>query len=298
MVGDAQKNVDFYAGVLAYRLVKKTLNHSDKNMYHLYFGNGEASTAFVTTFPMNHSKKGVVGSGQLGVASFGIRPASFDFWKKRLEYFGIETVEYIRFNKRRLAFKDLDGLELELIETNKGPKNTWEFNGVEEDNAIIGIDRSMIYSKKPDETLNLLTKLLGYSVIDEDAESYLLKTHNNLGGLLELTKKAPRRGIPGIGTVHHIALSVNNDEIDDWKVKLEEQGYRPTEVIDRKYFKSLYFREEGRVLIELATKGPGILIDEDLEKLGEELIIPDHYKNGKLPTIEPVAVREVQKIIN
>lgn len=296
MVGGAQQDVDFYASLLAYRLVKKTLNYEDKNMYHLYYGNREANTGLVTTFPMNHSRKGQVGNGQLGVASFGIRPENFDFWKKRLAAFGIETEDYTRFNKRRLAFEDLDGLKLELIETEKGPKNTWPFNGVEEEQAIIGIESSILYSKKPDETLNLLSNILGYSIEDEDDTNYLLKVHDELGGLIELAKDYPTRGIPGVGTVHHIALAVNDDEIDEWKVKLEENGYNPTEVINRKYFRSLYFKETGGIMIELATKGPGLLVDEDLETLGEDFIIPEHFENEELATLEPIEVREIDGI--
>lgn len=296
MVGGAQQDVDFYASLLAYRLVKKTLNYEDKNMYHLYYGNREANTGLVTTFPMNHSRKGVVGTGQLGVASFGIRSASFDFWKKRLASFGIETEDYTRFNKRRLAFEDLDGLKLELIETAKGPKNTWAFNGVGENNAIIGIESLTLYSKKPEETLNLLTEILGYSIEDEDEVNYSLKIHDKIGGLIELAKDYPTRGIPGVGTVHHIALAVKDDEIDQWKLKLEEKGYNPTEVINRKYFKSLYFKETGGILIELATEGPGMLVDEDLQTLGEEFIIPEHFKNESIADLEPISVREIDGI--
>lgn len=296
MVGDAQQDVDFYASLLAYRLVKKTLNYEDKNMYHLYYGNREANTGLVTTFPMNHSRKGVVGKGQLGVASFGIHPESFEFWKKRLAAFGIEIEESTRFNKRRLAFEDTDGLKLELVETTKGPKNTWAFNGVEEKTAIIGIESLLLYSKKPTETLNLLTNILGYSIEDEDSDNYLLKIHDNLGGSLELAKDHPTRGIPGIGTVHHIALAVNDDEIDEWKEKLEENGYNPTDVINRKYFRSLYFKETGGILIELATKGPGVLVDEDLETLGEKFIVPEHFKNENLADLEPIIVREITEI--
>lgn len=296
MVGDAQQDVDFYASLLAYRLVKKTLNYEDKSMYHLYYGNREANTGLITTFPMNHSRKGIVGNGQLGVASFGIRPESFEFWKERLASFGVKTVEYTRFNKKRLAFEDPDGLKLELIETTKGPKNTWTFNGVDEDNTIIGIENLLLYSKKPKETLNLLTTILGYSLEDEDSDNYLLNVHDKLGGTLELAKDHPRRGIPGIGTVHHIALAVNDDEIDEWKLKLEENGYKPTEVINRKYFRSLYFKETGGILIELVTKGPGMLVDEDLETVGDKFIIPEHFKNENLADLEPVTVREISKI--
>lgn len=296
MVGDAQQDVDFYASLLAYRLVKKTLNYEDKNMYHLYYGNREATTGLVTTFPMNHSHQGVVGNGQLGVASFGVRPESIDFWKERFAAFGITAEEYTRFNKRRVAFEDPDGLKLELIETTKGPQNTWVFNGVDEEHAIIGIERLILYSKKPTETLNLLTNILGYALSDEDETNYSLTIHNELGGALELAKDYPTRGVPGVGTVHHIALAVKDEEIYEWKEKLEKHGYRPTEVINRKYFKSLYFKETGGLLIELATKGPGVLVDEDLETLGESFIIPEHFKDENLAELALITVREISEI--
>lgn len=296
MVGDAQKDVDFYASVLAYRMVKKTLNYDDQTMYHLYYGNHDASSGLVTTFPMNFTHQGIVGSGQLGIAGFGLRPENFDFWKERLEEFGIETEEYTRFNRRRLAFDDPDGLELEFIETDQGPKNEWAFNGVASEQAIIGIESSLLYSKKPAETLHLLTEIMGYEIIDENPDYYLLKIHDELGGILELAKRAPRRGIPGVGTVHHIAFSVENDEIEDWHEKLKKAGYRPTEVKNRNYFQSLYFRESGGILFEFATEGPGMLIDEDLENLGEKLITPPHFREEEQALLPEIEVRAIDEI--
>ncbi len=297
MVGHGQRNMDFYARVLGQRLVKKTLNYDDKSMYHLYFGNHQASTGLITTFPMNDSNDGEVGSGQVGIANYGIRPESFEFWKNRLKKFNIEVSEDLRFNKKRLSFKDLDGLGIELIETDKGPKNLWEFNGVDQDNAIVGIDSAVIYSAKPEETLKLFTDILGYEVVDSNSDNFLLSINDDLGGSIELAKDPHNRGIMGVGTVHHIAFAVNNDEIYEWKNKLEENGYRPTEVKIRKYFKSLYFRESGGLLIELATKGPGMTVDEDVENLGKNLIIPDHYQNDDHSHLMPLFVREVDELI-
>lgn len=296
-VGHAQRNLDFYAGVLGQRLVKKTLNYDDKEMYHLYFGNKEANTGLMTTFPINNANAGRIGSGQITVTSYGIRLNTFDFWKNRLQSFNIKVTEHTNFNKKRLAFEDLDGLKIELIETDKGPKNKWEFNGINKDNAIIGIESATILSSKPEETLKLLTKVLGYEIISVNKDSYLLKINDNLGGSLELIKDKQSRGMMGIGTVHHIAFAVKDKDIDDWKLKLEAKGYNPTPVKNRKYFKSLYFRESGGLLIELATVGPGMLIDEDLENLGKKLIIPDHYKDDNHDHLMPLFAREVNELI-
>ena len=296
MVGHAQKNIDFYAGVLGYRLVKKTLNYDDKSMYHLYYGNETANSGLVTTFPMLDSEEGKVGGDQVGVACYGIRPESLDFWKERLQTFNIESLEYTRFGKKRLSFKDLDGLEIELISTDQGPENTWEFNGIDSNNALIGIERALIYSNQPEKTLELLTKTLGYTKVDEDEDNYLLEVNDGFGGKLELGRKAQERGKMGVGTVHHIAFAVKNEDIDAWKTKLEDDGYQPTEVKNRKYFKSLYFREAGGILIELATQGPGMSVDEDLVNLGQEFIIPEHFKKDNHDNLMPLFVREVQEL--
>lgn len=293
MVGDAQKNIDFYASILAYRLVKKTLNYDNQKMYHLYYGNHDGSSGLITTFPMNFTHQGMAGSGQVRTASFGVRPENFDFWKERLAKYGVETEEYTRFNRRRLKFDDPAGLELELIETEQGPQNEWAYNGVNSDQALIGLESALLCSRKTDETLHLLTEIMGYKVVEENAQFYLLKIHDERGGILELAKQSLRRGIPGVGTVHHIAFTVADDELAEWKIKLEQEGFRPTEVKDRNYFKSLYFREKGGILFELATTGPGLLIDEDEENLGQKLIIPPHFRGQELVNLPAIEVRPV-----
>ena len=296
MVGHAQKNIDFYAGVLGYRLVKQTLNYDDKNMYHLYYGNREANTGLVTTFPMNNTVDGQLGSGQVAVAGYGIRPNTIKFWEERLKSFGIKTFRYTKFNQNRLGFKDLDNQQIDLVETDKGPINTWEFNGVDSNNALIGIDNALIYSSNPQETFNLLTNILGYSLIDQDNENYLLQVNNELGGTLELSKYPKQRGVMGKGSVHHIAFKVLDNEIDAWFDLLVEAGFKPTKVKNRKYFKSIYFREKGGLLIELATLSPGMSVDETIDTMGTQLIIPDHYKNDDHSHLMPIQVREVSEL--
>ncbi len=299
IVGHAQRNVDFYAGVLGYRLVKKTLNYDDLDSYHLYYGNQQANSGLITTFPMVDGRPGEIRGGQVGVASYGVREQAFDFWKQRLKQFNIKYYLYERFNHKRLAFEDLDGLQLELIETTKRDLNTWSFNGVEKHHALIGIESAILYSQNPDKTLALLTNLLGYQLIDEDEEMYLLEISDNLGGRLELSKQAQPRGLMGVGVVHHIAFSVEDDEIEDWLKQLKDYGLQPTEIKDRKYFKSIYFREPGGILIELATKGPGMLVDDNLEQLGERLMIPDHYQNedtSKLENLMPLEVKPITQL--
>lgn len=297
IVGHAQRNIDFYAGVLGYRLVKQTLNYDDSETYHLYYGNKDASTGLVTTFPWNDAQEGELGGGQVSVASYGIRPENFEFWKERLNKFGISNFEYTKFNKKRLGFKDMDGLQLELIETQAGPKNPWEFNGVDSDHAIIGIENATLSSTNPEKTLEVLTNFLGYTLMDQDEETYLLHIHDGLGGILELSKQPDSYGSMGVGVVHHIALAIKDDEIDAWLEKLKEGGFNSSGIKNRKYFRSLYFREPGGILIELATEGPGMGVDEDIEHLGETLMIPAHFTENDYSNIMPIFVREVDELI-
>ena len=277
IVGHAQRNADFYAGFLGLRLVKKTLNFDDKENYHLYYGNTDASTGLVTTFPWTDAVEGRIGDGQVGVASYAIAPDSFDFWRDRFRQFDIPYFEYTRFNKRRIGFRDPDGLELEFIEGDYGSEMSWEYNGVKKENAFIGIHNAALYSGEPEKTLDLLTNIMGYEKIDEDEEFIQLKVSDDLGGVIELNKKTRGRGRMGIGAVHHIALKVTAAEIHDWREKLIKAGYLPTEVKNRKYFQALYFREKGGILIELATEGPGVTLDETVENLGSTLLIPPHF---------------------
>lgn len=301
IVSHPQKNIDFNSGVLGLRLVKQTLNYDDKNTYHFYYGNDQANTGLSTTFPMIDSEEGVVGDGQVGYVIYAIRPHQQTFWQTRLKDYNLNSFYYSRFEQNRLAFRDLDSLNFELIETELGTNNKWQFNGINSEQAIVGIHSAMLYSHRPDKTLELLTEVLGYHLVEEDEEAYLLKVSDELGGLIELHKHQRGFGRMGRGTVHHIAFKINEADIEQWYETLVELGYRPTEIKNRKYFKSIYFREKGGILIELATNEPGMLVDESYEELGSELKIPAHYvdfaeelKNS----LAPVTVREIKEFKN
>lgn len=300
IVGHAQRNIDFYASVLGMRLVKKTINFDDSSTYHFYFGNHDASTPIFTTFPWNDATEGKNGSGYVNTTSLAINKDSFDFWQDRLDSFNIENYTYTRFNRRRIAFKDMDNLEIELVENDEIANSEWEYNGIVSEHAIKGIDSAILYSRTPHTTLALLTDILGFELIDEDEENYLLKSANGIGGTVELAKKYHTLGKQGVGTVHHIAFAIDDETGDAWVSKLENAGFRPTEVKDRKYFKSVYFREKGGILIELATFSPGMLVDESVENLGSTLLIPPHFESIEKEikeTVMPVEVREVNELI-
>ena len=300
IVGHAQKNLDFYAGVLGMRLVKKTLNFDDSSTYHFYYGNEAGSTNLLTTFPWNDADNGDVGAGQVGVTSLAVNKGTFPFWKERLTKFKVDYNEYERFGIKRLAFEDMDGLLYELIESDHLPNSNWEFNGVNKDNAIKGIDSAYLYSRVPHATLKLLTEVFNYEIVDDTFDTYLLKVNDELGGMLELNKATHDPSRQGVGTVHHIALAINDGDEEAWLEKIIEAGYKPTEVKDRKYFKSIYFREKGGILIELASLSPGVLVDETIETLGHQLLIPPHFdiiSEEIEKTIMPVSVREVDELV-
>ena len=296
--GHAQRNLDFYAGVLGFRLVKQTLNYDDYTMYHLYFGNHDASSNLYTTFPMKDAIDTPVMGAQVALTTFAVAPGTLNFWKQRLHEFGIKTYFYTQFNRQRLGFSDLDGLSLELVEFDTELQNQWAFNGVGSSEAISGIESAQLISADPDKTLKLLTDVLGYQLSMEDDQSYFLKIHSLLGGSLELSKYPTELGKRGMG-VHHIAFAVGNDELEAWYERLKTEGYHPTRIKNRKYFKSIYFREPGGILIELATEGPGMTIDESVEQLGQQLLIPEAYLDQADETINelmPLFVREVKEL--
>lgn len=299
IVGHAQENIDFNAGILGLRLVKKTLNFDDRHGYHFYFGNKDGSTGLTTTFPLTDAQEGKLGGGQVKSIQYAVRPGKLEFWEDRLARFGIVAVQSRGLAGQKLRFKDPTGLNIEIIESGKPAGNEWAYAGITEEDAILGLESATLLSRHPDQTLALLTEIFGYKLENEDSSLYQLKINDQLGGRLYLSKEAPKQGNIAVGSVHHIALKVKEEELELWIERLKEAGYHPTEVKPRKYFKSVYFREKGGILIELASFGPGVLVDEDIETLGERLMIPPHYVSFEEEIIEelpPVEVREVTKL--
>lgn len=295
-VGHAQRNVDFMSGLLGLRLVKHTLNYDDKNLFHFYFGNNDGSTGLATTFPLTDSIEGIVGGGQVTRSIYAVPKGSIKFWSERLASFGIDYEVIDNFGRSALNFTDLDGLELQLLETDFENLNPYITNDINKDHAFIGIHSAQLLSMKPDKTLEVLRDVLGYEMVEERANMTLLKAHDNLGGEIELSMQKLPMGRMGKGTVHHIAFSVENGSMEAWRTHLIEKGYKPTEVKNRNYFQSLYFREPGGILIELATQGPGVLIDESLETLGQSFIIPKHYEKDReeiMNAMMPIFVRNI-----
>lgn len=296
-VGHAQRNVDFMTSLLGLRLVKNTLNYDDRHLFHFYFGNKDGSTGLITTFPYSDGAEGIVGGGQVARSIYAVPKGSLDFWMDRLESFGIEYEVVELFGQNRINFSDLDGLEMQFVERDEVSDSVWETEAVKKDHAFIGIHSAQLISMRPEDTLKLFTDTLGYKISDEDGNRTILKVHDALGGEIELSKEKIPMGRMGKGTVHHIALHVNDEDIEKWREKLIKDGYTPTEVKDRNYFKALYFREPGGILIELSTESPGVLVDESIDELGTNFIIPKHFTpktNEIMNEMMPIFIRDVK----
>jgi glyoxalase family protein len=275
ITADGQKNVDFYVGVLGLRLVKKTVNQDDPSVYHLFFADEKGSAgADLTFFEFPGVPEGRAGDGM--VHTIGWRVASedaLDFWAARLGDAGIETER----GDGSLTFADPEGLrhDVRVVETTDEPLIA-EHPEIPAEHALRGFDGVRAYAAAPERSEPLLESL-GFERRDEAGEWEA--RGDARGGLIAYDAPPEVRGLGGAGTVHHVAWASTMDEHEDWRGKAMAGGARPTPVIDRFYFRSIYFREPSGVLFEVATLGPGFTVDEPLESLGEKLSLPPDYEH-------------------
>ncbi len=293
IVGNPQENVAFYAGVLALRFIKQTVNFDDPETYHLYFGNesGAPGTA-MTFFPWPNAYRGTIGGGQVGVTRFAVPRGALSFWRERLTSEGVVCKDKTRFNETVLAFSDPHGLRLELVEHEESPVSRYAYDGVDSTVAIKGFAGATLYSTAPEKTHRTLTDVLGFERVVEDDERIRYRASGPLGNTVDVIKKAASRGTMGVGTVHHIAYRAADDDAHAaFRSRVQESGLRVTPFIDRLYFRSIYFREYGDVLFEIATDDPGFTVDEPLEALGETLRLPpqhEHLREGLKGKLKPI----------
>lgn len=279
-VKNAQENVDFYAGLLGLRLVKKTINFDAPEVYHLYFGDqaGSPGTA-ITFFPWSTSRKGRVGGGQVGYTTFVVPQGALGFWEERLHKFGVAFTRVERFGETYIQFKDQDGLQLEIVEREQGPESKWSFGGVPTDKAIKGFGGAILYSVAPEKTMQVLENLMGLEKVAKDGDLVRFRATGEIGNYIDIHATAVPRGAGGAGTVHHIAWRAKDDQDhQQWRERVEQYGMQPTDIVDRQYFNAIYFREEGEILFEIATDTPGFDRDEPFETLGEKLMLPEWYE--------------------
>lgn len=279
IAGDPQKNVDFYTGILGLRLVKKTINFDAPDVYHLYYGDEVGSPSTILTFfPFTGARKGTKGTGEMTYTAFSIPKNALTYWMERLAKYDISTSTILeRFGENFIRFEDHDGLGIELIATDKDNRLAWSNGNIPQDMAIQGFYGATLNLKSKELTEKLLTQLMDYKFIAEEGGRYRYGTEGNPGDIIDIViDKNGRQGSQSAGTVHHIAFRTANDASQlEVQQKLMAGGVHVTEVKDRNYFKSIYFREPGGVLFEVATDEPGFAIDEEVAHLGEDLKLPE-----------------------
>ncbi len=283
ITADAPRNVDFYSRLLGLRLVKKSVNQDDPTVYHLFYADEKGSAGSdLTFFEYPTATPGRAGDGMVHTIVFRAgSEAALDFWAERLGGDGVDT----KREGDRLRFADFEGLEFELVvdQTNDEPLIA-EHPEIPAEVAIRGFDAVRAYSSRPDASRRLLEEALAFEPRGENEWEVRGKKR---GSFYAYDPPPPEAGIQGAGTVHHVAWACPPDEHEAWRERVLKAGAHPTPVIDRFYFKSVYFREPSGVLFEIATIGPGFTIDEPFELLGEKISLPPDYEHLR-DQIEPV----------
>lgn len=279
IVGDPLENKTFYETILGLRLVKKTVNFDDPSTYHLYFGDKKGRPGTIMTFfPWENALPGKIGNGQVGVTSFSVPKGTLKTWEERFLQYDVPYERVERFKEETLQFLDPHHLKLELVERDVGDLSDFKTEEIPESVAIKGFSGATLYSKSPKQTVDFLMNHFGYEYVSEEACVTRLKVDHDIGQYLDVTQ-VEGNGTMGTGTVHHIAFRNDNDlEQKAWQDYLFDAGFRTTEIRDRNYFKSIYFKEPGDVLYEMATDDIGFTVDEELEALGSSLMLPPQYE--------------------
>jgi glyoxalase family protein len=274
ITADAPGNVEFYTGVLGLRLVKKSVNQDDPTVYHLFYADekGDAGSD-ITFFEYPGARPGRAGAGMINTITWRVASEqALDFWEERLRGYGVEPVR----EDGRLRFEDPEGLGLELavVETDDDPLIA-DHPEIPAELALQGFESVRAYTSSPDASRPLFEKTLGF---EPTGDSEWEVRGERRGGLYGYDEAPAEPGIGGAGTVHHVAWASTIDDHEAWRDRVASAGARPTPIIDRYYFRSIYFREPSGVLFEIATLGPGFTADEPLETLGERLALPPDYE--------------------
>jgi len=287
IAGNPQKNVDFYIKILGLRFLKKTVNFDDPQTYHLYYGDYIGKPGSVLTFfPWNEQGfKGKRGTGQIGTISYSVPLSSLDFWMKHLTKNKIDFAGPLnRFNEQVLIFEDHDEFEVEIVASEEEKRPGWKSSFIPEEHSIRGFWGASIWHQNTAATERFMTEILEFKKIKE-TQNRIRLTLNNVGpgayvDLISLPNQL--RGIMGVGAVHHIAFRTDNDDTQlKAREKLIQKNIDVTPVVDRNYFQSIYFKEPGNVLFEIATDPPGFLIDEPVESLGKSLKLPKWFESAR-----------------
>jgi len=293
----AQADLDFCIETLGLRLVKKTVNFDNHHVYHFYYGNEHGTPGTIwTTFPYKgHGVRiGTKGAGQVTATAFSVPPGSLKWWKKRLHDRGTATEDLeSRFGEESLHFSDPTGLALQLVANDGDARAPWTGSGIDANQAIRGLHSVTLTVHSAVKTIELMTKLLGFEVMNASAghTQVAVNGHDPGHSIVVIEDPGAVPALNGIGTVHHVAMAIADA---DSQLRLRQAlirfGCKVTEVRDRQYFQSIYFREPGGVLFEVATVQPGFTFDEPLPCLGQDLKLPP-WEEPNRPEIEGALAR-------
>jgi glyoxalase family protein len=284
ITGDAPRNVDFYTRVLGLRLVKKTVNQDDPTVYHLFYADEDGTPGSdITFFEYPSVRRGRAGAGMIHTVQWRVgSDAALDFWEERLS-------ETATRDAGGVTFEDPEGLRHRLVvSTVDDAPLVAEHPEVPAEHALQGFDAVLAYAVAPSASSDLLEQTLGFTPAGQDAWEARAATR---GGLYVYDEPPAERGLGGGGTVHHVAWSSTLDEHGAWHERVTAAGMRPSPIIDRFWFRSIYFREPNGILFEIATLGPGFSLDEDPDHLGETLILPpafEHLRSQVEPVLTPL----------
>jgi catechol 2,3-dioxygenase-like lactoylglutathione lyase family enzyme len=291
IAGDPQRNLDFYAGTLGLRLVKLTVNFDDLATYHFYYGDELGRPgSLVTFFPWPAGPRGRQGTGQAATVALSIASGSLGFWIERFLTRGVRYRGPVRrFDEQVLSLTDPDGLLLELVASSRTPEVlTWQEGPVPVEHAIRGLHGATLWEDGDGGTVDFLRQTMEFTDAGEDDGLLRFQSERSGPGTVIYVRSTPGfwQGVGGVGTVHHVAFRASDQQAQlEKRAEIESQGRGITSVIDRQYFRSVYFPEPGGVLFEIATDGPGFTVDESPAELGTGLRLPPMYEENR-PDIE------------
>ena len=289
--GPAQENLDFYAGVLGMRLVKKSVNQDDPGTYHLFYADAEGHPGTdLTFFPWAQMAPSRDGFGLSTEVSLAVPPGTLVYWSSRLQRYGVPLANAeVRFGEHALPLRDPHGQRVALVESESAlarPFTPWEESRVPVEHQIRGLESARMSEAKLQVTTSFLEQAMGFQHIGTEGEWHRYGVAGGKSGQYVDVREVPgaRRGAWGTGSVHHLAWRVDDDAHQaEVRASVDDGGAHPTPVIDRFWFKSVYFKEPGGVLFELATDGPGFAVDEDPAHLGETLVLPPWLERERGP---------------
>jgi glyoxalase family protein len=292
IASDPQRNLDFYVGLLGLRFVKRTVNFDDPGSYHFYFGDNRGTPGTILTFfPWPGARRGIRGTGQVEATAFAVPPDSIGFWLERLKQHHVTAEKApARFGEEVIRLLDPDGLMIELISSHPhGHTDPWPDSPVPAERSVRGFHSVSAALEGYERTARLLTEAFGYRLVDESGNRFRFVSADESasGRVIDLLcQPDTAMGRVAAGSVHHIAFRAKDQaEQLQWRERLVDLGYNVTPVIDRTYFHSIYFREPGGVLFEIATDPPGFTLDEKVEELGTHLRVPPWLESAR-PQIE------------